>query len=192
MPFTQDHWKNPRHTIATKYEHDDFAYAIHGAWQAVEVLQKLNLKPSEAKTLSLLDYGCGTGRISRVLAKMFGKVVGYDPVKETIACGLKEGANLPSLDLVLTSDWKTVENQKFDIAISVNVIEHLSEQYQDEMLSNLKRVTDKNSRLLIWYCMERNKKMMEKHFGEFVGQMDEGVRVMNPSQLINIREFRGS
>jgi hypothetical protein len=39
--------------------------------------------------------------------------------------------------------------------------------------------------------MERNKKMIGKYFGEFVGQMDEGVRVMNPNQLINIREFRG-
>lgn len=192
MTFTQDHWKNPRRTIATKYEHDDFAYAIHGAWQAVEVLQKLNLKPSEAKTLSVLDYGCGTGRISRVLAKMFGKVVGYDPVKETIACGLKEGANLPQLGVELTSDWGSVEKKRFDVVVSVNVIEHLDEQYQDEMLSNIQKVTDAQSRILLWYCMERNKKMISKHFGEFVGQMDEGIRKAFPDQFINIREFRGS
>src|SRR5208283_3179326 len=90
MTFPLDHWRDPRATIATRYQKSDIDYITHGGLVAMEVVRGLQIPPDRAGRMTLLDFGCGTGRISRILAGYFGKVIAYDPVQECIEVGKKE------------------------------------------------------------------------------------------------------
>jgi 2-polyprenyl-3-methyl-5-hydroxy-6-metoxy-1,4-benzoquinol methylase len=149
MPFDLKHWNNPRASIATKYMDNDFAYVTRGANTALYVLEQFDLKPSEAKQLTILDYGCGTGRASFFLSRIFGKVIGYDPNKYCIAEAYKENekADVQQSNLYFTSEIREIP--QCDLAVSVNVIEHLV-QSEAQIMVNVLSIKNKGHTLL-WY-----------------------------------------
>lgn len=155
MSFPLHHWNNPRASIATRFQNNDFAYITRGANIALYILDQFNITPSEAKNMTVLDYGCGTGRASFFLSKIFGKSVGYDPNTYCIAEGIKENVkcDFPHVpNLLLTSDLKQVP--VCDIAFSTNVIEHLENTEARIMVDTLK---EKNKgRTLLWYSPKLN------------------------------------
>lgn len=155
MAFPLEHWNNPRHTIASRYEDNDFAYVTHGAKCAMQVLTHCNILASEAKHMTILDYGCGTGRTALFLSYYFGKVIGYDPNEYCIQEALKENekSDVRKGNLIFTSDLKTVP--KCHLAYSINVIEHLPRDTAFEMIANLKEKVNDYS--LLWYSPKRNK-----------------------------------
>jgi SAM-dependent methyltransferase len=160
MAFKLDHWNDPRGSIANKYVNNDFAYVTRGANIALYILQKFDLKPSEAKKLTVLDYGCGTGRAALFLASVFGKVVGYDPNTYCIAEAFKENDKSDSKpsNLILTSSIDEVP--VCDLAFSTNVIEHLTPHDAKIMIDNLKQ---KNTgETLLWYAPVNNA-LLEPH-----------------------------
>lgn len=154
MTFNVDHWNDPRGSIANKYVNNDFAYVTRGASIALFVLEKFDLKPSEAKQMTVLDYGCGTGRASLFLSKIFGKVIGYDPNISCIKEAEKENqkSDQAPTNLIYTYDFNSVE--ECDIAFSSNVIEHLDEQSCRVMVSNLTKKV--KGQTLLWYSPLRN------------------------------------
>src|ERR1700757_103894 len=105
MSFDLNHWNNPRAAIATKYMNNDFAYVTRGANTALYVLEAFDLKPSEAKKMTILDYGCGTGRASFFLSRIFGKVIGYDPNKHCLEEAHKENqkSDINQTNLIFTN-----------------------------------------------------------------------------------------
>lgn len=154
MAFKLDHWNNPRGSIANKYVDNDFAYVTRGANIALYVLQKFDLKPSEAKKMTILDYGCGTGRASLFLSSIFGKVVGYDPNTYCISEAFKENLKADSKpsNLILTSS--IYEVPVCDLAFSTNVIEHLNDDDARIMMDYL---SQKNTgETLLWYSPVHN------------------------------------
>jgi len=154
MAFNLDHWNNPRGSIANKYVDNDFAYVTRGANIALYILQKFDLKPSEAKKLTVLDYGCGTGRASLFLTSIFGKVVGYDPNTFCIAEAFNENtkSDAKPSNLILTSSIDEVP--LCDLAFSTNVIEHLNHDDAKVMVENLRQ---KNTgETLLWYAPVHN------------------------------------
>src|SRR5580704_17461339 len=53
----------------------------------------------EPKQMKVLEIGCGTGRMTRALAEVFGEVYGVDISGEMIARGKKDLADLPNVHL---------------------------------------------------------------------------------------------
>lgn len=154
MAFDLDHWNDPRGSIANRFVKNDFAYVTRGAKIALYVLEKFDLKPSEAKKLTVLDYGCGTGRSSLFLASIFGKVVGYDPNQYCISEAFKENekADTKPNNLILTSSIEDVP--VCDLAFSTNVIEHLTHKDADVMVENLRQKNTGDT--LLWYSPVHN------------------------------------
>jgi 2-polyprenyl-3-methyl-5-hydroxy-6-metoxy-1,4-benzoquinol methylase len=154
MPYGLKHWDDPRASIATKHQKNDFAYVSRGANIAMYVLKHFNITPSEAKNMTVLDYGCGTGRAAAFLSLIFGKSVGYDPNPNCIKVAKEENAisdiHLPNL--VLTT--KINEIPQCDIAFSTNVIEHLNQEDAEVMVNALKLKVKGKS--LIWYSPVNN------------------------------------
>lgn len=154
MSYTVGHWNNPRASIATRYANNDFAYVTRGANTALFILEMFDLSPSEAKKMTILDYGCGTGRVSLFLSRVFGKVVGYDPNKFCIAEAHKENekSEQTPTNLIYTSNINDIP--PVDIAFSCNVIEHLTEQDAQVMINviNLKN----EGRTILWYSPLNN------------------------------------
>jgi 2-polyprenyl-3-methyl-5-hydroxy-6-metoxy-1,4-benzoquinol methylase len=162
MAFPLSHWKNPRKTIATRFEHNDIAYATHGAIIAMEALKAIDLPPSKLNTMTLLDYGCGTGRAARVMSKLFAKVYAYDPVKECINLAYNEceGIDFPNVEYF--SDITLVP--KADIAICINVIEHLVDTEAQILIDTIKEKVVGPT--YMWYSTSKNKNIIDKYLSE--------------------------
>jgi len=154
MALGLDHWNNPRGSIANKHVNNDFAYVSRGTNIAMYVLKAFDITPSEAKNMTVLDYGCGTGRGAAFLSLIFGKVIGFDPNPNCIRVAHDENAksDIKFPNLVLTTNFKDVP--KCDIAFSTNVIEHLNEHDAAVMVSNIKATVA--GRTLLWYAPSRN------------------------------------
>jgi 2-polyprenyl-3-methyl-5-hydroxy-6-metoxy-1,4-benzoquinol methylase len=162
MTFPLSHWKNPRQTIATRFQHNDIAYATHGAVLACEALRVIDKPASELKKLKMLDYGCGTGRVARVLCGLFGEVYAYDPVKECIDMARTEctGMNFHNIHYFHEIDKVPIA----DMSICINVIEHLTDIDAQVLVDNLKNKVTGPSYL--WYSSTKNKVFMDKYLNQ--------------------------
>lgn len=187
MTFNKAHWKNPRQTIATRHKNDDIAYATHGAMVAMECVRRLAIPPSRAAGMHLLDYGCGTGRMARVLTGYFGRVTAFDPVKECISVGKYE-CSIPIHNIVYTDQVDHLTS--YDVVVSVNVMEHLKTTDQRVMLGTIKRVAKPGTTLLLWYAIRANRNTLIEHFGRgtWVDE-DDAFLVKHPGSNINVRAF---
>jgi 2-polyprenyl-3-methyl-5-hydroxy-6-metoxy-1,4-benzoquinol methylase len=190
MPFDLDHWRKPRQTIATRYKSDDIAYATHGAMVAMECVRRLGIAGSEAASMHLLDYGCGTGRMARVLASYFGRVTAFDPVSECIATGINE-CSIPIHNIAYTDRADHLPLGAYDVVVSVNVLEHLTTEDQRVMLKTIRAAAKPRAALLIWYAVRANRQVLIENFGPgpWVGE-DDNFLLNHPDCNINTRVFR--
>lgn len=185
MAFPLSHWKNPRQTIACMYKNNDIEYATHGAMQSLIALSHLDYKMGDFRNMTILDYGCGTGRMARPLASVFKTVYAYDPVVECIELGKTECGMMKFNNLVLTANFDDIP--EVDIAYSVNVIEHLTDADADVMISNLKSRVRGDT--VLWYSIAKNSKVLRPFLSK--EQSEEDARVLQHSnQTIQIAQFK--
>ncbi len=162
-PKSLSYWSNPRDSIASKYKDFPVAYATSGFHAAYEVLRYLNTTMPYLKTCTLLDYGCGTGRVTRPLSFFFKQVVGYDPVSECIQTATSECEPLIIGNLGYTSTFP-IEGPLFDFCCSINVLEHLSYEDQCIALINMKKSVKPEGKLVLWYSPKDCGKALEEFF----------------------------
>lgn len=121
-------------------------FASHGAdfWIA---LSEASPKPL-AEYRSVLDFGCGCGRLARMFKGHPGRVAGCDIDARHIAW---VRSNLEFVDATASSPKPPIPyaDNEFEAVISISIFTHLNERSQDEFLSELARVTSANGRLFI-------------------------------------------
>ncbi|MFZ0395271.1 MAG: methyltransferase domain-containing protein [Terracidiphilus sp.] len=75
----------------------------------------------------LLDYGCGPGRISWILAKSGFRVIGLDPSREMVAVAKRQSLEELSLDFqTISAEFDIPKGERFDGIICSSVIEYSS------------------------------------------------------------------
>ena len=189
MPFDLNHWRKPRQTIATRFKDDDISYATHGALVAMECVRRLGIPGSKAASMHLLDYGCGTGRMARVLSGYFGKVTAFDPVSECISTGINE-CSIPIHNIAYTDQVDHLPLGAYDVIVSVNVLEHLKPEDQQIMLKTIKRVAKPGAVLLLWYAIRANRQVLLENFGHGSWVAEDDNFILNhPESHINTRVF---
>ncbi len=161
MPFSLDHWRNPRNTIANEFKNNDLGYYNHGMKVAAEIIRALDLKPSHMKTMQVLDYGCGTGRISIAMSHIFHRVIGYDPVKECIDVAYTDrqrcmGKTVSMTNVSFHSDFSELSHMRVDAVVAVSVLEHLSLSDQIVALRNIVTVMSNDAKALLWLHTIKN------------------------------------
>jgi ubiquinone/menaquinone biosynthesis C-methylase UbiE len=122
---------------------------IHDRWK--NLLKGL---PVSNKT-TILDVGCGRGDITLFLAQKAKLVVGVDYSKDGIALANKIKKNFPQA-IQKKTQFKVMNVKKmdfkdnsFDIAICIDVIEHLYKDEVNEALSEIARILKKDGILFI-------------------------------------------
>lgn len=96
--------------------------------------QTLNLIPKDVE--SILDVGCGDGRITNRLASKYKRVVGLDSSKEALG-HVKAESILGSVDSLPFPD------KTFDLVISCEVLEHLPVNVYPAALKEIQRMAAK-------------------------------------------------
>ena len=79
---------------------------------------------------SVLDLGCGTGRLSKVLSERVGnggKVVGVDPDEDRIKIAIAEGRDYNNLQLMVGSD-QTFPDDQYDMVVATDVIHWIKDK----------------------------------------------------------------
>jgi len=165
MSFPLDHWKDPRATIACAYVDNDMGYCTHGAHAVADVLQALDIKPSDALRSTILDFGSGTGRISRILSRHFLSVVAYDPSPQCMERARKEQQlcfplHFPSL--TLAGSWDQVPPY-LDFACAVNVFEHLDGPSQGEAMLRVSAALRPGGRAVLWLSRHHNAALLKTY-----------------------------
>ncbi|CAI5719879.1 unnamed protein product [Peronospora destructor] len=86
--------------------------------------------PVPLRGFRVADVGCGGGILSEALCRIGGTIVAVDPGEENIAAAKKHAAMCrytSSIDYRLcTSDDLVAQGEQFDVACSLEVIEHVS------------------------------------------------------------------
>lgn len=95
---------------------------------------------------SLLDFGTGDGYFLNYLKeknnRLF-KIVGYEPV-DSIYNQIKTDK-----DILLVKKISSLEKEKFDVITCLEVLEHFEEDYQKELLNQMKGLLAKTGRIII-------------------------------------------
>lgn len=87
------------------------------------------LIPILKEGMIILDVGCGTGAISKDIAKIVGqkgKVIGIDNTKKFIESGKKNYTTIPNLDLIHSDLFDFQSEEKFDLIIAARVLQWLT------------------------------------------------------------------
>jgi ubiquinone/menaquinone biosynthesis C-methylase UbiE len=77
--------------------------------------------------LQMLEIGCGVGRMTRMLARIFGHVTGVDISEEMIRQARRNTADLNNVNLVLGDgcSFESLPDASFDFAFSFIVFQHI-------------------------------------------------------------------
>jgi ubiquinone/menaquinone biosynthesis C-methylase UbiE len=88
---------------------------------------KLLTQRSDPKSLRLLEIGCGLGRMTRHLAKIFGEVVGTDVSGEMIKQARQRLFDLKNVQLHETNgvDLAAFPDESFDFILAARVFQHV-------------------------------------------------------------------
>lgn len=95
---------------------------------------------------SVIDVGCGTGRLSFLIADKVSKVIGIDLSEKNIEKANQNLRKKPNEKIsFIHSDISLIisKNQKFDYAVMTYVIHEIDEESRVELLRKLSQVADK-------------------------------------------------
>jgi|SRR5579859_1109161 len=122
------------------------SFALHGT-TIYRAMQGASPKPL-TDFRSILDFGCGCGRLARMFKGHPGKIAGCDIDKRLVDW---INGNLPYVRATKTQPNRPLpfERGEFDAVISVSVFTHLNEESQHLYLSELARVTDNGAYLFL-------------------------------------------
>lgn len=111
-----------------------------GAMDALVSLARYNFvcRTVNDKTLSVLDFGCGSGYGTKVLKEHFSKVDAFDEYPDGYNPADKYHTSLSDL-----------EGHKYDVITCFEVIEHMGESAQEKLMDTLKGLLNNKGMLFI-------------------------------------------
>jgi SAM-dependent methyltransferase len=84
----------------------------------------------QPEAMRVLDFGCGAGRVTRALAKRFGKVVGVDISNEMLLRARRELADVPNVEFHQSdgAELTVLGDALFDFAFAFSVFHHIPDK----------------------------------------------------------------
>ena len=162
-------------------------YLIGGKDVAQWIVNNLK-KFNTSEKMSILDWGCGPGRVVRHMPELLGrgsKVFGTDYNAKSIAwCK----SNLPDIDFNLNTLDPSLPypDGTFDFIYGISIFTHLSEEMHNKWATELKRVLKKNGVLFLTTQGDNFKKIMSP---AEVAQYDKGELVVRGNVIEGHRTY---
>jgi len=124
--------ENARYYVATgrtDWTDEDFFASGEQAVREDVLTDMTNIcQGRDPQTMRVLEIGCGAGRVTRALSKVFGEVHGVDVSGEMVARAKEALADRPNVHLYQNNgcDLAVVHAADFDFAYSIIVFQHIS------------------------------------------------------------------
>lgn len=163
-------------------------------WADVEPWQKY-IKPGA----SVLDLGCGNGRLYQMLAKKQVQYIGLDQSEVLIKIGEQK---FPEVKFIV-GEMSTLPfaNETFDVIFCVAALNHIpGRELQLACLAEMRRVLKNNGKLLMtnWnlFSIGAQRKAKQHHWKITPGKIGEGIDVMVPwknsvGEILGERYYHG-
>jgi len=96
----------------------------------------------------ILDFGCGIGKLSVLLAKTFSnsQVFGYDISEKTLLFAQKSNDKIPNLSFINNLSV----NQQYDIILGANVFHHVKKSERYSTLKKINKLLQPNGTIIIF------------------------------------------
>jgi SAM-dependent methyltransferase len=140
--------EHARFWIATEDYQSDARFAASGEATARDLLARL--PATGLAGWSVLEIGCGIGRVLRPLAPVFGRLCGVDVSTEMIAQSRQWLAGLQNVETRVNSgiDLEGFDDAEFDLVYSYVAFQHMPRPVFDAYLRESNRVLRPGGRLL--------------------------------------------
>jgi ubiquinone/menaquinone biosynthesis C-methylase UbiE len=121
-------------------------FAVHGT-DIYRALTAASSKPL-SEFSSILDFGCGCGRLARMFKGHPGRIAGCDIDARHVDW---INSNLDFMEAKLSKVTPPIpyKDNEFEAIISISIFTHLTEKSQDQFLSELQRVCMPEGRLFL-------------------------------------------
>lgn len=140
---------------------------------------------SAEDSLDVLDFGCGTGDLSFLMAKAFpnSRVFGFDVSQKCIEAARQK---YPHEDNLVFLNQRGNEN--YDLICAVNVFHHVPENERTELLWSLKRALKPDGRIVIF---EHNPWNLVTRYAVKTCEFDVGVKLISRRTFIKSAQKAG-
>ena len=120
------HWVNSTKDTWNKDEYYESGVKVIQE-HILPFFQKHNIQEKDVTAFSVLDIGCGTGRLCRALAQICGHITGIDVSSEMIEKAKQDNGAIENITFLLTSgtDIQEIESNKIDFCFSFIVFQHI-------------------------------------------------------------------
>ena len=117
------------------------------------------LKNYLEKNFAVLDYGCGPGFLSKIVAPHVRKIYACDISTGALACArILNGA--PNLEYILAVDagMKSIADNSLDAVFSFAMVQHISDEVFDAILENCRRLLKPSGCLILHTQLDENER----------------------------------
>ena len=120
---------------------------------------------SQYQFKSVIDVGCGDGKVIKEIAKRFpnARSAGVDYSEQAISLAR---LIVPNVTFFRHNIVESPLEEKFDIAVSVEVVEHIPPSELNQFISAMARLINPGGKLILT-TPHKNQPMPEKHYQHF-------------------------
>lgn len=176
----------PYHYIS-KMSCDGFSQHVVDTWgiNYISTIEFMLDKLCACNPRSVVDVGCGDGRFTREISKVFPScnIVGLDYSRRAINLAKAMNQDIDQLEFRTIDIVNHKSNEKFDIAILMEVFEHIPLNQTNDFLKGVHSLLTSDGTLLLT-VPHSNKPVEYKHFQHFTLQSIESQL----SSYFNIEE----
>jgi SAM-dependent methyltransferase len=157
---------------------EDFDTSIFAEYK-VEILKNITESP-----LSILEFGCGTGRNIPFLRKYFpqSKIYGCDVSAASLAEAAKREIPETFFQKIDTPEQLTVQYKDIDVIFTTNVFHHIPFEEHAEWMNALRNIIKKSDKgvLVMFEHNPLNPVIFMKLYKEFHGENKWGESMLQP------------
>jgi 2-polyprenyl-3-methyl-5-hydroxy-6-metoxy-1,4-benzoquinol methylase len=143
---------------------------------------RVSVDPTYTRPKNVLDFGCGIGRCSIPLAKIYDRVVGADVSESMLKKARKNSIeqSITNVDYVLSDDLLSQISGTFDLIISFEVFHNIPVEREYKIFENLIGHLSQNGIMAIDILYYRDEAPITK----FMGKLRKSLPLAN--NLVNI------
>jgi SAM-dependent methyltransferase len=144
----------------------------------IDLLQKMVIREAlgKEKKRIILDFGCGSGRFSHLLAQNCRFLVGTEITIEMLDMAQKDN-HAPNVGFVLFDGLHLpLKDRTVDLVVSVNVLQYITDDSElMKVLSELKRILAIDGRFLCIEQVSKNRKRWQRNLQSHLDYFEQNT-----------------